>query len=220
MNAVWRAAPSLRRGYLDECYEFVLDGCGTRLLLDVGGQRANRRGAFDPSRHADRVVTVNIHPETRPDIVADAAALPIRTRSIEVVLCSEVLEHVRFLEVVVCEISRVLMELGGLAVMSSPFLVALHRDPSDFRRLLADQWVTLCREYDLVLEALLPQGSVASVLVDGLAHLGWTAMPRRPWVGRGVVALARRLRRLARWIDARWPVESVTTGWVCVARKP
>ena len=212
-------APSLRRWYLDECYERTFAAFPGLLLLDVGGQRASRRGTFDPEAHALRVVIVNLRPETRPDVVAEAEHLPIRSGSVDTVLCSEVVEHVPSPGAVVGEIARALRP-GGRAVLSAPFLVPVHGDPRDYQRVLPAQWRVLCWASGLIVCACESQGSGASVLVDGLAYLGWAVMPRRPWVGRGFLAAARRLMRTARWLDARWPVEGVTTGWVCVAAKP
>lgn len=212
-------APSLRRWYLDECYARTFNTTFSGLMLDVGGQRINRRGAFNLEAHARRVVIVNLRHETRPDVVADAERLPIRGRSVDGVLCSEVLEHVPYPARLVSEFHRVLRP-RGLAVMSAPFLVPFHADPGDHWRLLPDQWHVLCRAQGFAVRWVEAQGSVASVLVDGLAHVGWTLLQDSPWVGRDLIAVARSLMRLARWVDARWPVAGVTTGWVCVAQKP
>jgi SAM-dependent methyltransferase len=69
----------------------------------------------------------------RPDVFADAAALPFADGRFDTVLCLEVLEHVPYPGTVVAEIYRVLKP-GGRAWLSMPFLYPLHDAPYDFQR--------------------------------------------------------------------------------------
>ena len=69
----------------------------------------------------------------RPDIVADAMAMPIRDASVDLVLCTQVLEHVPNPLQLVHEAYRVLKPGGGL-VLSAPFYWPVHEEPSDFFR--------------------------------------------------------------------------------------
>lgn len=70
----------------------------------------------------------------RPDVFADAARLPIATGAIDVVVCLEVIEHVRHPRQVLGEIARVL-RTGGRLCLSMPFLYPIHDAPFDFQRL-------------------------------------------------------------------------------------
>ncbi len=49
-------------------------------------------------KYVDKVTTCDIDPELKPDVVGSVAKLPFRDGEFDVVLCSEVLEHIPFLE--------------------------------------------------------------------------------------------------------------------------
>ena len=69
-----------------------------------------------------------------PDIFADAAQLPLVEGSIDVVVCLEVLEHIRRPTAALAEFARVLKP-GGTMFFSMPFLYPIHDAPHDFQRL-------------------------------------------------------------------------------------
>jgi len=69
----------------------------------------------------------------RPQVFADAHALPFSEGVFDGVLLLEVLEHVRHPARVLDEAHRVLRE-GGTVCMSTPFLYPLHDEPYDFFR--------------------------------------------------------------------------------------
>jgi SAM-dependent methyltransferase len=68
-----------------------------------------------------------------PDIVADAMRLPIAAQSIDLVFCSQVIEHVPRPWKLVEECYRVLRP-GGWLVLSAPFYWPLHEEPHDYFR--------------------------------------------------------------------------------------
>lgn len=74
------------------------------------------------------------HPETH--IWADAACLPLRDRTVDVILCTSVLEHAQQFQRIVEECHRVLRD-GGIIIGSVPFAHTLHMEPFDFYRFSA-----------------------------------------------------------------------------------
>jgi SAM-dependent methyltransferase len=71
--------------------------------------------------------------DTRPDLFADAEALPLKNGSIDHALLLDVLEHVRHPEQCLGEIHRILREAGSLTIQV-PFLYPIHDAPLDFHR--------------------------------------------------------------------------------------
>jgi SAM-dependent methyltransferase len=69
----------------------------------------------------------------RPHIFADAASLPLRSRSIDTVLLFEVLEHLKQPRVALEEISRVIKK-GGQLFLTVPFMYPMHDEPHDYQR--------------------------------------------------------------------------------------
>jgi SAM-dependent methyltransferase len=70
---------------------------------------------------------------SRPMLLADAAALPLASHSVDLVWSSEVLEHVGDADAALAEMARVLRP-GGRLVVSVPFYWPLHEEPHDLRR--------------------------------------------------------------------------------------
>jgi 2-polyprenyl-3-methyl-5-hydroxy-6-metoxy-1,4-benzoquinol methylase len=86
------------------------------------GAAAARRGRFvPPTAGVSRWLKVDFDPTRRPHAAGGVEALPVRTESMDWVLCIEVLEYVPSPEPAVTEITRVLAP-GGTAVLAAPFL--------------------------------------------------------------------------------------------------
>lgn len=69
--------------------------------------------------HGRSVGAVTVDLRGRPDVLADARALPFRTGSIDTVLCFDMLEHVHEEQAVLAEIKRILTPAGRL-ILSVP----------------------------------------------------------------------------------------------------
>jgi SAM-dependent methyltransferase len=82
----------------------------------------------------ERTVGVDFLPYTYVQVVADVTQpLPFKDASFDIVLFSEVLEHVPNPELVLSEIARILKP-GGYCLGSVPFLHPIHYQPYDFYR--------------------------------------------------------------------------------------
>lgn len=113
-----------------------LAAVGPGTVLDVGAGDRWIAGRLSPGT---RYVALDF-PATgrdlygaRPDVFADAAALPFTDASFDGVVCLEVLEHVPEPGRVLREIARVLKP-GAHAWFSMPFLYPVHDAPFDFQR--------------------------------------------------------------------------------------
>jgi SAM-dependent methyltransferase len=104
-------------------------------VLDVGCGSKPYEQLFEGV--ARRYVGVDVAPGPAVDVVGSADALPFADGRFDVVLCSQVLEHVERPPRVLAEIHRVLRP-GGVALLSTHGVVRYHgtadRRPDDFRR--------------------------------------------------------------------------------------
>jgi SAM-dependent methyltransferase len=103
------------------------------LVYDIGSKGQAESGLeFIPP--GVRLLSIDIDPAAKPDIVADAHDLHmIATDSADGVITSSVLEHVRDPWKVVSEIERILKP-GGIVHIGVPFVYRFHADPDDFWR--------------------------------------------------------------------------------------
>ena len=103
-------------------------------VLDVGAGRGRYRPLFS---HCDyKTQDFGQEPSTvgeyTPlDFVSDICAIPVPDRSFDVILCTEVLEHVPEPIKAVREFSRILGENGKL-LLSAPLGSSLHQEPYHF----------------------------------------------------------------------------------------
>lgn len=109
----WQADPQVQR---------TLDSLPAEAIvvdLGAGGRRIS-----------DNVICVDMSRELHPDLISDGHVLALRSDSVDCVICTGVLEHVRWPQKTVAEIHRVLKP-GGLVHIEVPFLVVYHPDPID-----------------------------------------------------------------------------------------
>ncbi len=122
---------SFRRLYLDQ---MLAAENFSGLVLDVGGKKSNPRGNFrPPSGPSVQWKYLSIDASTQPDFHCSAEKIPVDSAQFDVILLSEVAEHLENPEVVLAECARVL-KTGAKIIMTMPFLYGVHADPHDFQR--------------------------------------------------------------------------------------
>ena len=77
-------------------------------VLDIGS------GGSGYDRYFPNRLTADIDPERKPEVVADIQDMPFHNGEFEVILCTEVLEHVKNPFLAVQELERVLAPGGAL----------------------------------------------------------------------------------------------------------
>ena len=112
--------------------EAMKDG---QLVLDAGAGEARHREYFRSGRYIalDSGSGDSEWNYSRIDICGDLERIPIRSDSVDRILCMVVLEHTRNPRRVLCEFARVLKP-GGELVMVVPFLWEEHQAPHDYFR--------------------------------------------------------------------------------------
>lgn len=99
----------------------------SKKVLDIGFGGSSY-GRFFPNR-----LTVDIDPARKPEVIADAHSLPFKDQAFEVVLSTEMLEHVKDPFRVEREMFRVLAH-KGILILSTRFVFPLHDIPNDYWR--------------------------------------------------------------------------------------
>lgn len=105
-------------------------------VLDLGGNTSSEYRVF--LKNAAEVVTVDINPDARPDIIADLEKpLPVTDASFDTVLLMNVLEHIFEYRQLITECARVLRPGGGTICVVVPYLFPYHPSPDDYHRFSA-----------------------------------------------------------------------------------
>lgn len=158
---------------------FIVAHASSGSTLDLGAQT----GPY--AAHFPRRVAVDIKSGPGVQVVGDALALPFAEASFDVVLCTEMLEHVAEPQRAIDEMQRVLRP-GGVLLLTTRFLFPIHDAPHDYFRYTKYGLRHLLRRFDIVelREETTAVGSLA-VLMQRLGMqaetLGWTPF-RAAWL--------------------------------------
>lgn len=218
----WHASfISYRRYLLDQRlnkHKHLMSG----LVVDLGGKREHKRGAFrPPEESAKHWWYVNMALDTMPDILADVSHVPLAESCADCIICTEVLEHLTEPSVCVEEAYR-LLKIGGALIASVPFLYPVHGDPQDYQRFTADGLRHLCRRFSSVrIESMGGfLGTIGMLLELGTPGIGGWRLVRGA-IKRVLIGTARVLY----WLDARNgnqqpnTLSAFTTGYFVTAVK-
>lgn len=107
---------------------FVAKYASDKLTLDLGCS-----GAPNYLKYFKNRIGVDIAAGEGVDVVADAHNLPFENEKFEIILCTEVLEHLHSPQIAVSEMSRVLKK-GGLLILTTRFIFPIHDAPNDYYR--------------------------------------------------------------------------------------
>lgn len=141
-------------------------------ILDIGAGGSSY-GRYFPNR-----LTIDIDPKRNPDIVGDAHMLPFADEEFNVILCTEVLEHLIDPPRAISEMRRVLKK-GGTLILTTRFVYPLHDTPHDYWRFTRYGLQHLFKDWHIA--ELLPEAksfSTIAVLLQRLSfqtrlHFNW-----------------------------------------------
>jgi len=101
------------------------------MTLDVGAGKSPYKKFFKNSTEYIRLDKFDHN--SKPDIIADATKIPLKSNSIDSVVCFQLLEHVQDPQRVIDEIYRVLKK-NGVCLLTTHMATALHGEPYDYFR--------------------------------------------------------------------------------------
>jgi SAM-dependent methyltransferase len=121
--------------------------------------------------HSTRHFGIDVFPGREVDaLIEPNRPWPVEDGEFDVVLCTQVLEHVVDLELTLREITRTLKP-GGHLIVTTPFIFGEHNSPDDYRRLSQHELRRVVDERFEIVE-LRTLGGIGSTL--GALFLGWT----------------------------------------------
>lgn len=143
------------------------------VIFDLGAK--NTHGVYGPAKPPEtaKLVCVDVEPGKGVDLVADIHDLNmVADNSVDLVMCFNVLEHVRYPQKVMKEIFRILKP-GGLVSINIPFIFPFHADPNDFYRFSYKGIEILCEDFERVDSGFTrgPASTMHQLLVHFLAML-------------------------------------------------
>jgi SAM-dependent methyltransferase len=164
---------TFRRRLLDEALSGAIPLMKGR-VLDIGGKKAGKRGAFRPP--LDRVVSwsyLNPDASTRPDYCCGSESIPVAGGSFDTLVMTEVLEYLADPAASLAEAARVLVP-GGRFILTVPFLHPMHGDwETDRHRFTEPRLRELSVAAGFEIERLESMGSLGAVIHD-LLHASLT----------------------------------------------
>lgn len=167
-------------------------------VLDVGAGAGPYRHYFDHCQYSTH--DFGAEPSTLGryaplDYQSDVSSIPVETGSFDVILCTEVLEHVPEPIVAVREFARIL-KAGGRLILTAPLGSWLHQEPYHFYGGYTPHWYErFLAEAGFVDISVKPNGGFFAAFAQEGRR--WSALidPRRT----GGVGLSRRAMLLIAW---------------------
>ncbi|GFI15524.1 ubiquinone biosynthesis O-methyltransferase [Lachnospiraceae bacterium] len=146
---VWGDFKHIRDEWIRTKLEKIEDG---KILLDAGaGEQkyapfcshlkyiAQDFGKYDPAECKKGVSEELKWDTSKVNIVCDIIDMPLEDRSVDVVLCTEVFEHLKDPVLAVREISKILKP-GGELILTAPFCSLTHMAPYYFANGFSEFW--------------------------------------------------------------------------------
>lgn len=203
-------------------------GCGHKPYRTLLGDRIDRHIGVDyPITVGQHMSSGYVEPDI--DIFGAGEALPIRTGSMDTVLCTQVLEHTPEPDHMMAEMARVLKP-GGHLILTAPQEWGLHQEPHDYYRYTRYGLDHLATKHHLKVEYIRQRGGLWIVLGQRLSAYIYDTFSR-PLRRRGkrlLFALSAIItlptcaitQLLALALDRLQPIQTNTLGYIMVATKP
>lgn len=137
---IWDIKYTYRRYCVDSFYLNAASAWDAdAVCIDIGGKKTHKKGNFIIENYINSPIYVNIDPKVTPDYICDARSMPFQNDYADILICSEMLEHVDEPAEVLKEMYRVLKP-GGKIFVCVPFSMHIHGLPHDYGRYTEIWW--------------------------------------------------------------------------------
>lgn len=155
---IWDVAYTYRRFSVDLFYfTHAQNWNKDAVCIDVGGKKTLKKGDFILEDYINSPIYVNIDANVSPDYVCDAANMPFEDNYADIIICSEMLEHVPNPVAILKEMKRVLKP-GGTLYICVPFSEHIHGLPYDYGRYTFVWWNKQIEDLGFICQSLEKQG--------------------------------------------------------------
>ena len=221
-------AASLQRARVYAVGDMLDVGCGHKPYAALFADRIRRHIGLDYPPTVDQHMTLGYR-EPRVDIYGEGGSLPIRSATMDTVLCTQVLEHSPRPAEMMSEMARVLKP-GGHLILTAPQEWGLHQAPHDYFRFTRYGLKHLAESQGLRVEYIEARGGFWAMMGQRWsAYLYDTYC--RPFRRRGqraafllcaaiVLPACALAQLLALGLDRLQPIKENTLGHILVAAKP
>jgi len=214
-DGAWLLREAMRRVLADAAASLARQGFASReiLLLDIGGRGRPYAEIFSRELGGGgaRVRHLVLDAGSQADVTARAERLPIAAASVDLVLCTQVLEHVQDPSAAVSEMARVLKP-DGACLLTTHGTWFYHPDPEDYWRWTPAGLALLFQEGGFHRTTVQPVGGTKLAL----ASLVLTSLERAAGEGAAGGLLRRLLVAPANLLASAWLMRGVT-GRACVS---
>ena len=181
------------------------------MALDVGSLRSPYKAILEGRGYAVR--TLDLTTEQGADFAGRAEATGRPDASVDLVLCTQVLEHVRTPWVAMREFQRILRP-GGQLLITIPHVWFYHPHPGDYWRVTQEGIVALCEDAGFRVREARTQGGALLAFGQVVNFLAYGVLGR---AGAPLYAMSNLLMGAA---DRLVPNELFALNMACLAEKP
>ena len=192
-------------------------------VLDLGAGDAPYRELFRHTRYVTADWAQSLHAGARSaDIVASAESIPMADASFDLILCTQVLEHVPEPASVLRECHR-LLGAGGRLALTAPLLWELHELPHDYYRYTSAGLRYLVEEAGFADIEVAARSDGFAALAQLMINLRWSLRRESDGLDDARDEAARLLTELSGVFAGLGPLDTATTmplGYSVRARRP
>lgn len=164
--------------------------------------------------HAETLIGVDVHQSSDQvvDVVIEPGKpLPFEDRSLDFVVCTQVLEHVEDPSWHLAEMSRIL-KAGGRIMLTVPFVWEQHEIPHDYFRFTEFGVRHLATENGLQVQELSPGGG----MIECVAQIAVFRLPSFRFLDPIIYGP---MNLLCAGLDRLFRMDRITCNWHCVLQK-
>ena len=200
--------------WLDQQIAAMPPGANLVLNIGAGGAVFQKIQKID----AEKILQVDIDPDRKPDIVADACDMNMfADRSVDAIFLIEVLEHINQPWLAVKELHRILKP-GGKIFVTTPFIFPIHDRPYDFYRYTEYGLAYLFNDFENV--NIDRRNSYTQAIYVLFARAMFGEGKKSKLAGAVIFSLSLLLLPLFLLADIFYKNDAATTGYVLSAIKP